>query len=95
MNTKHTPGPWRIFPASIQGMSTICEGISRQNPLDGHMINSSVADCATKDANLIATAPEMYELLSRLNTAFYAGSNKDLRAVFAETKPLLRKARGE
>lgn len=49
-----------------------------------------------QDAHLVAAAPEMYELLSQINTAFYTRSTrKEWLELMEKTKPLLQKARGE
>jgi protein-disulfide isomerase-like protein with CxxC motif len=63
-----------------------------------------IADCDMKtnfpdenlaNARLIAHAPELLELLERINFVFYVkGTRKAMIEVMAETKPLLEKARG-
>lgn len=48
------------------------------------------------NANLIAAAAELYDLLDKINTAFYTRtSRKEWMDIMEQTKPLLRKARGE
>jgi hypothetical protein len=63
-----------------------------------------IADCDMKtnfedvnlaNARLIAAAPEMLELLERINFIFYVkGTRKAMIEVMAETKPLIHKAKG-
>lgn len=78
----HTPGPWEYRP-----------GVSPRVVANNGLV---ICDTQSKNANLIAAAPEMLALLERINHAFYVkNSSKALREVMAETKPLLQKARGE
>jgi hypothetical protein len=96
MNTKsetqRTPGPWHI-------------GV-RQPSSDKFIYGkdgTEVADCDSRtnfkeenlaNAHLIASAPELLDFVKRLNTAFYAGTTKEIKNIMAESKGLIHKAEG-
>ncbi len=86
MAFKHTPAPWEA------GGNTLVYGPS----------NETICDCrgpdnlADANAALIACAPELVDMLSQINGAFYARtSRKEWLALMEKTKPLIRKARGQ
>jgi hypothetical protein len=72
---KHTPGPWAVYPKkwtgaevrsrSRYGVSVAWCGTNSARHVDGsHSISSDEAEA---NARLIAAAPEMFALLSRLD----------------------------
>lgn len=89
---KFTPGPWKYKADE----NIITDG--RGAPVLGAYDLRDDADGSASAANAVlgALAPEFYDLLARLNTAFYVtGTAKAMREVMAESAPLLRRARGE
>lgn len=71
MDSKHTPGPWKIDGGIVRGWSTdherpICE-IYRE-------VRSS--DATLANAALIAAAPQLLEALENADT-FFEGSEND------------------
>jgi hypothetical protein len=97
--TKQNPGDWH-YPGNwhverLNGFHKVCDeqGVTVADipvhPLDP-------PEWAEANADLIAAAPEMYDLLAEINQTFYVdGTSKALKAVMAKTKPLLSKARGQ
>ncbi len=90
--SKYTPGPWRIelsttYPLGTNGYWYI---IANNTILGGNTIifNGTMANEA--DMNLIAAAPEMYELLKTLQKGHTYGN-----ATWQNIERVLRKARGE
>lgn len=85
---KHTKGPWRL---EDNGANTRIETI------EGKAIGAAwECDDDFANAHLMAAAPELYELLSKINTAFYTRASKaEWMELMEHTKPLLQKARGE
>ena len=90
---KHTPGPWfkdGNFIRQADDSGLIAELYISPNQNDGRN------EALTANAKLMAAAPEMYALLSQINTAFYTRtSRKEWLELMEKTKPLLQKARGE
>jgi hypothetical protein len=64
MNSKHTPGPWRV----IQGPREIY-GVQRSNSGGFFLVNGLGREQEKADANLIAAAPELLEALKLLHDA--------------------------
>lgn len=78
----HTKGPWR------NNHQRIFAG-------DVPVADSFFTEQSEANAQLIASAPELYELLSKINEAFYTRSTKKhWLELMEQTKPLLQKARG-
>lgn len=93
---KHTPGPWSYVDA--EGYNTIegqGETIAYVPSIEDFRANFKTLE-GQANRRLIAAAPELYDLLDKINTAFYTRtSRKEWLAIMEQTKPLLRKARGE
>ena len=97
--TKYTKGDWRVSGSpSTEGGYAITSG------------ETYIADCycggssegqaeqgeCEGNAQLMAAAPELLELLKRINHAFYVeGTSKAMKEVMSETKKLIHKAEGE
>jgi hypothetical protein len=87
MNSKHTPGPWKIKRCSCGSPS--CHRYSTDN---GFFYQGS--GYSIEDARLIAAAPELLEALEKLmdlGTGY--GEASDLIRIIC--KPAIAKARGE
>jgi hypothetical protein len=86
---KHTQGPWKVVTRPSSFITSVVFH-------DDNQFTSIVDQCTEANAHLIASAPELYELLSKINTAFYTRSTrKEWLELMEQAKPLLRKARGE
>lgn len=94
---KHTPGPWKT--RTFTNISKNVDLIAVVAEIGNSLIVEPTFAIGSKEeanANLIAAAPEMYELLSEINTAFYTRtSRKEWLSLMEKSKPLLQKARGE
>lgn len=98
MKNKHTPGPWFL---DNQGEKLTIKNI-REMPMKNGTIEEIVLDISqgfipnSANAALIAAAPELYEMVDKINAAFYTRtSRKEWLELMEKTKPLLQKARGE
>jgi hypothetical protein len=98
-----TPGPWSltfdrtgVLALSKKGTwIKVAESLPVQL-VDGTGDHSLTPGEVEANAQLIACAPELYEMLEKINAAFYTRtSRKEWLELMEETKPLLRKARGE
>ena len=81
MNTKHTPGPWVARPDPNAFMhDDWCVGIGES------LANiDKVAVCSEKDARLIAAAPDLLEIATRLvNDGLSTSLVRDARAAIAK-----------
>lgn len=94
MKTQFTPGPWKVIRTP--------SGYDHVRGSNNERISHEVTDLDLQqdevkaNAHLIATAPEMYDLLDKINSAFYTRTSKSEWISLMElTKPLLTKARGE
>lgn len=89
---KHTPGPWKAgYWGDVVVDSFGVFIASLRAPKD------EMSYEAERDANarLIAAAPELLDLLKRINWAFYVdGTTKAVKQVMAETKGIIAKAEG-
>jgi hypothetical protein len=98
MKTKFTPAPWKVRRVENYGnvfYAISTEENNRFRTICETRYNYEYSD-SKANAELIAKSPEMYDLLSRLNYAFYVeGTVKALKPIMAEIKPLLQKIRGE
>ena len=90
---RFTKGPWLAAATSVypdrepRGFE-----IKIQRPIE----DSISLEEAQANSHLVAAAPDMYELLDKINAAFYTRtSRKEWLALMEMTKPLLNKARGE
>lgn len=89
-----TKGPWNIFESKI-GLDLILK-TSILDAEDQAICWIVERDNKDKSAHLIAAAPEMYEMIDKINAAFYTRtSKKEWMDLMEKTKPLLQKARGE
>jgi hypothetical protein len=88
---KHTQGPWWLdHDKSIVGANDeeVCNLNYSPDDEDDEIRMKA-------DADLIATAPDLYEILEKINTAFYTRtSKKEWLELMEKTKPLLQRARG-
>lgn len=91
METQFTKGPWSHDDCGIVDSDTVLVCDTYVTGSEGYA-----------NANLIASAPEMYEMLERLKKEcqifydeFGEPSNPDYEAAFVEIDNLLSKARGE
>jgi protein-arginine kinase activator protein McsA len=95
MMQKYTPGPWQYNDAGlIYGQ---INGEQNEALFVCNVCNEPESDKYSEqekaNARLIATAPELLDLLQELNAAFYfKGTRKALMEVMAKTKPLIRRA---
>jgi hypothetical protein len=106
LREKYTEGPWNRgdvveIPWGSEKAQVMCiesgDTIVGLSVVRGPFIDD-VCDESEAEANarLIACAPQLYDLLQRINTAFYTRtSRKEWIDLMNETKPLLMKARGE
>lgn len=105
-----TPGPWENDGEDIIAPDIPCIVISAKHPfhpgrkrvcnVDSDLNDETdefiITDENKANANLISAAPEMYEILDKINAAFYTRtSRKEWLELMEKTKPLLQKARGE
>lgn len=100
MKPKHTPGKWGVDSDAIVAKPDGEHGdwlVIAIMPAPSDMIDDRNNGAAwSHNARLMAAAPELYNLLDRINAAFYTRtSRKEWLALMEETKPLLQKARGE
>ena len=82
---KFTKGPWRVSVCFVRRTPLVQRGMS-----GGFYVTDDDDLRAIADANLIASAPEMYEMLKSV-AANYANSE----SLISEIERLLAKARGE
>lgn len=83
--TKHTPGKWQVLDSTLIHAN-------------GYRVATVESEIEHRKANaaLIAAAPELYEMVDKINAAFYTRtSRKEWLELMEKTKPLLQKARGE
>lgn len=93
MKPKHTPGPWKfnINKTALLALNKNNEHVFIYNASPYNSMEPNI-----KDAALIAAAPELYEMVDKINSAFYTRtSRKEWLELMEKTKPLLQKARGE
>lgn len=85
--SKHTPGPWYVIKVRVNGHRRI---ISEQGtPI------AVVSDSLTADARLIAAAPEMYELLTKIRGHIDSTCREcESKAIVPEIDALLDKIDG-
>jgi hypothetical protein len=68
MNTKHTPGPWKVGHLGLRVVGDV-----RHGGMHG-ALQSTVAECEREaDARLIAAAPELLAALQRIVREFDCG----------------------
>jgi hypothetical protein len=90
--TKHTRGPWSVNGNAITAWHKDSHICFMEKVTDKSQIKLLETDA---NARLISCAPELLDLIKRMNYAFYAdGSPKAMKAVMAETKALIAKAEG-
>lgn len=96
-----TPGPWVM---DIEKQTTghwYYKIVTEEKPLGNYplhicTLNKFKDETHLKNAALIAAAPELYEMLDKINAAFYTRtSRKEWLELMEQTKPLLQKTRGE
>ncbi len=101
----HTPGPWTVHPWSETVGSITRQGfiirskdeIIVQSP-STFVVNNKVVDgnTSTEDnAYMLATAPEMHELLNEIASTYGSRSEigKRMKAVLRKAKPPVKHAR--
>ena len=76
--SKHTPGPWIIDeniamiksnPQALGDQEYICELYDKVNDLGNEWTDDSMSGEIVANARLIAAAPEMFELLKKMQDA--------------------------
>ena len=88
MKTQFTKGKWEaVFPTDSNGYWHVTTGLCE--------VATCYGDNAMNDANLIAAAPEMYEMLSEFINLVENDYSEDFLYKFHEVKELLAKACGE
>lgn len=97
---KHTPGPWSV----VETTRTLTNSTTSETvEIPEYHIKSAKRPVAqvhlggsAQDAALIAAAPDLYSILDKINSAFYSRTTrKQWLDLMEQTKPLLKKARGE
>lgn len=90
---KHTKGPWKF---NINKTALLALNKNNEHEFIYNASPYNFIEPSNADATLIATAPELYEMLDKINAAFYTRtSRKEWLELMEQTKPLLQKARGE
>lgn len=88
---KFTPGPWRVGKSIYQSQArVVAEKGGRVSDVFAYE-----EDQAHANAALIATAPEMYDLLEWMFKQFDASDSEEMVALGWKIEELLKKARGE
>lgn len=81
------------------GESNVTNGFPSRDVCDDHGVVAHVYEVTLDDeilSHLFAAAPELYDLLDRINVAFYTRTTRvEWMKLMEESKPLLRRARGE
>ncbi|MGE4300851.1 MAG: hypothetical protein AB7F40_04520 [Victivallaceae bacterium] len=107
MENKHTPGPWcsvhRNFagiPVEYSVWQCVCDRPGDPDPQSRKICEMQTSNnaVAKRDSALIASAPEMYDMLAEVATLLEMEDGfayKDKLEFAAEIENLLRKARGE
>lgn len=94
MGTRFTKGPW----SAVQYQNTSYYTVRQEHKTFGINAETIVgSDVVPRfaDACLIAAAPELYEMLDKINMAFYTRTTRaEWLKLMEQTKPLLQKARG-
>lgn len=101
--TKWTPGPWVV--SDSQDEVSVCMGTAIDSPYEytcGHVWQASDVYWSEADkedianAQLIASAPDLYEALDDLRSSCKAlGLDRDLHQELYNARAALAKARGE
>ena len=92
METKHTPGPWRMGTPGPNGCYTVGTERGLMTAMVAHSINEpDQAEQAEADAKLIAAAPDLLAELEETHAALcftdgYIGSNRHKRNAAAIAK---------
>ena len=106
-NTKFTPGPWKIRKERGRKAFNMPPSIISESPLPGHGetvcgMGGGLIHYANHEANahLIASAPEMYEVLEIIEAAQDARSGAEALEILStqaedRVSQVLAKARGE
>lgn len=87
---EHTPGPWSV---THQVYTDGTYDIIGEGKVIAHL-GGCLAGNDTGEANaaLIAAAPDLLDLIKRLNYAFYVdGTSKAMKPIMAETKAIIQK----
>lgn len=96
MTTNFTAGPWHYGGSNPQFRRQFVYGPDGHMIADAGGIEKRTEAESRANADLIAAAPELYQLVSDMNSAFYGSGKKSaLQAVMARSRELLQKARGE
>ena len=83
--TKHTPGPWRIGTPGPNGCYTVGTKRGLMTAMITHSINhADQAVEATANANLIAAAPELLDIVQRLGVYLPNELQTEVNAVIAK-----------
>jgi hypothetical protein len=76
---RHTPGPWRVgngsFVVSDMNDGKLVGGADDLKYYGGYLICESIA---THNAKLVAEAPAMFDLLSRISSYGDAGTHNEI-----------------
>lgn len=103
MTTKHTPGPWVIFPSTLKGMDFIIAAPGQSPaPFQWHIayvteymfFKGCVFDSAA-NARLIAAAPEMLEVLKKVYALGHARPEAWINSLLTDLSGVIKKAEGK
>lgn len=91
-----SPGPWHYSDSNSLNQTALVYGPDGYLVADAGRIHHRTEIEQRANGNLIALAPEMYELIAEMNSAFYGNGKKSaLQAVMVKSRSILQRARGE
>lgn len=92
--TKWTPGPWVVTESTDGGLGKGPLWHYIETP-DGSSLASTWNGPNLPNANLIAAAPDLYDSVCELITAWEGGDRVLMDVTAEKARAVLRKARGE
>lgn len=101
MTTKHTPGPWLVSTANhrrrivTQKTGETIDAISGRTTMEPYLV-ATVSDHRPADANLIAAAPDLLQILETIveDVGYGGGGAKLCEQFLNRAKPAIARARG-